>query len=228
MRVVRAVRGLLFSAALVIAIAAGAPHASPPKAATGSGGREVPDALPFLGSATIGCAYLTCSSGGVAHPWPAVDFSSCHWARPFGPRPREPLRWWMRSSMGKATRTARDRDELLRRPGTLHRHRAPRRSVQRVQAPVGVTRRGRRCGCSEGRSSARLGHHRRRERICTTTSRQRSSTSIAPGTAYHSDRCTTGRAAVEGRRVRSVAPPIGPDSRGALTSRRRRGEPVGP
>lgn len=69
----RAVRGLHFGAALVITIVAGAPHASPPKAATGSGGREVPDALPFLGSATIGCAYLTCSSGAY-HPWPAVDF----------------------------------------------------------------------------------------------------------------------------------------------------------
>ncbi|MET0803298.1 MAG: M23 family metallopeptidase, partial [Acidimicrobiales bacterium] len=33
----------------------------------------MPDALPFLGSATIGCAYLTCSSGAY-HPWPAVDF----------------------------------------------------------------------------------------------------------------------------------------------------------
>jgi hypothetical protein len=36
-------------------------------------GTEVPDALPFLGSATIGCGYLTCSSGS-HHPWPAVDF----------------------------------------------------------------------------------------------------------------------------------------------------------
>ena len=81
---------------------------------------------------------------------------------------------------------------------------------------------------SEGRSSARSGHPRRRECICTMTSRRRSSTSIAPEIAFRSDRCTTGRAAVEGRRVRSVARPIGPDCRGALESRRRLGEPVGP